>query len=206
MRKVNWEVKSVNLPIANSFTAVETQYEYIRIKCKMSTWAHIFTFCVFDAESKTDFTNISAKTKIFSKICLGVDLAPRFYWFMKKKTRAKKSHAAVPFIYILYILHPYIAGEGPHTVSEQLPHVTIDDQNKKYHKWLDLHPLWIRLSTRYKTTCKKKRPFCDHLQDFVELDWHVRKKGLFVIIYKILLSWIGIYEREVDSRGFTSGP
>ena len=37
------------------------------------------SFRVFDAESKTEFTNISAKTKILSKIFWGVDLSPRYY-------------------------------------------------------------------------------------------------------------------------------
>ena len=44
-----------------------------------STKDHIFTFRFFDAESKTEFTNISAKTKIFLKIFLGVDLGPSYY-------------------------------------------------------------------------------------------------------------------------------
>ena len=39
--------------------------------------------------------NISAKTKIFSKIFKGVNLGSRYYGFMKK-TRLRKSHATVP--------------------------------------------------------------------------------------------------------------
>jgi len=45
-------------------------------------------------ENKTVFTDISAKTKIFLKIYLDVDLGPRFM----KKNRAQKSHATVPLI------------------------------------------------------------------------------------------------------------
>ena len=44
---------------------------------------------------KPYFVNISAQTKIFSKIVWGVTLGPRFYRIMKK-TRARKSHASVP--------------------------------------------------------------------------------------------------------------
>ena len=43
----------------------------------------------------TTFVNISAKTKIFSKIFKGVNLVSRYYGFMKK-TRLRKSHATVP--------------------------------------------------------------------------------------------------------------
>jgi len=39
--------------------------------------------------------NISAKTKIFSKIFKGVNLGSRYYGFMKK-TRLRISHATVP--------------------------------------------------------------------------------------------------------------
>ena len=39
--------------------------------------------------------NISAKTKIFSKIFKGVNLGSRYYGFIKK-TRLRKSHAIVP--------------------------------------------------------------------------------------------------------------
>ena len=39
--------------------------------------------------------NISAKTKIFSKIFKGVNLGSRYYGFMKKTT-LRKSHATVP--------------------------------------------------------------------------------------------------------------
>jgi len=41
------------------------------------------------------FVNISAKTKIFSKIFKVVNLGSRHYGFMKK-TRLQKSHATVP--------------------------------------------------------------------------------------------------------------
>ena len=44
---------------------------------------------------KPFFANISMKTKYFSKIFWGVTQGPMYYWFMKK-TRAWKSHAAVP--------------------------------------------------------------------------------------------------------------
>ena len=43
---------------------------------------------------KPNFVNISAKTKIFLKIFMGVNLGSRYYGFMKKKLQ--KSHATVP--------------------------------------------------------------------------------------------------------------
>ena len=55
----------------------------------------IFTFRVFDAESQSEFTNISVKTKICPKILWGDNLGPRSFRFMIK-TRAQKSHATVP--------------------------------------------------------------------------------------------------------------
>jgi len=42
----------------------------------------IFGYCY--PEFENIFMNISVKTKIFSKIFLGVDLGPRYYPFMKK--------------------------------------------------------------------------------------------------------------------------
>ena len=67
----------------------------------------IFTFCVFDAESKTEFTNISGKPKKSSKILRSVNLGPRYFQFVGK-TRAQKYHATVPLTPPIFFYFGYL--------------------------------------------------------------------------------------------------
>ena len=66
---------------------------------KTKKWGHPMTIFATSRYSYPEvgniFTNISAKTKYFSKIFWGIAQGPRYYRFMQK-TRHQKSHASVP--------------------------------------------------------------------------------------------------------------
>ena len=82
MRKVNWEVKSPNLQILNSFKAVKTKCIKIKSLWIICTSAElwfkkkklgltkdpIFTFRIKYAESKTEFANNSLNSPKIGKL------------------------------------------------------------------------------------------------------------------------------------------
>jgi len=117
-------VKRVNLPILNRCKAVKTTFIEIKIAWIMGTfielwflwrqkmgWLRIlgtFTFRIFDAESKTEFNSISAKTKNFGNICGVLILGLGTFAFWKKSDLKKSLWADFSWGY-MYIVSWYFS-------------------------------------------------------------------------------------------------
>ena len=93
----------------------------------------VITFRIFDAGSKTEFTNNSLKTPKIGKLNIDTLVTPQGL-MIHEKTQTKKSHATVPLT-ALSLLKNSIINLKRINCIEQLPFL----KNLLYH-YSDVHP------------------------------------------------------------------